>query len=231
MVIYCIINKLNGKLYVGKTVNFIKRMNSYRTNHHKAQPHLFNATTKYGWDNFLIEKLEENIELESVLNERERFWIRHLCSVEFGYNCTYGGEGQIPSEEVREKIRLSKLGDRNPMKNEETRKKVSESNKGRISPRRGAIMSDSSKNKVSEGLKRYYKDYKKIWDEDSKRKASKNCKHKKRIICIETGIIYNSIKEAGALLGLHDRLISKCVNGKRKRTGGLTFAPYKDQSE
>lgn len=42
----------------------------------------------------------------------------------------------------------------------------------------------------------------------------------KRVRCIETEIIYNSIKEAAIAVGITSAGISLCCNGKRKTAGG-----------
>jgi hypothetical protein len=42
----------------------------------------------------------------------------------------------------------------------------------------------------------------------------------KKVICIETGVIYNSTCEAGRLTGFQQTKISACCLGKRKTTGG-----------
>lgn len=45
----------------------------------------------------------------------------------------------------------------------------------------------------------------------------------KKVMCLETGIVYNSVKQAAKELGLQNSKISNVCNGKRKTTGGLTF--------
>lgn len=45
----------------------------------------------------------------------------------------------------------------------------------------------------------------------------------KQVICIETGVVYSSIKQAAKELNLQTSKISNVCNGKRKKTGGLTF--------
>ena len=49
---------------------------------------------------------------------------------------------------------------------------------------------------------------------------------KKTIQCVETGIIYNSVKEASIVLNINVKSITMCVNGKRKKAGGYTFITY-----
>jgi len=49
-------------------------------------------------------------------------------------------------------------------------------------------------------------------------------KRKKRVICNETGAVYNSIKECANELNLQNSKISDVCKGKRNHTGGLTFS-------
>ena len=50
---------------------------------------------------------------------------------------------------------------------------------------------------------------------------------KKKIIqCVETGIVYESVKEASIALNINVKSITMCVNGKRKKAGGYTFITY-----
>lgn len=44
-----------------------------------------------------------------------------------------------------------------------------------------------------------------------------------KILCIETGIIYDTIKEASLEMGLHDTNIGAVLNGQYKQIKGYTF--------
>jgi len=91
MHIYKLINKINNKFYIGKTVKSLKQ----RFNGHKAHAnrgskyHVHRAMRKYGYDNFQIE-LIESVEDEQTLNEREIYWISELNP---HYNTHSGGQG------------------------------------------------------------------------------------------------------------------------------------------
>ena len=51
----------------------------------------------------------------------------------------------------------------------------------------------------------------------------------KKVICIETGKIFNSLKEAGEHIGVHKSAISACVRGKQKTSGGFHWKYYYEE--
>lgn len=100
--IYKISNKVNNYNYVGQTVNPIQnRWNQHLNTYNNKNSCSFNyvlykAMRKYGIENFTIEQIEECN--NSLLDERERYWIKKLNSFYLngcGYNMTFGGEGII----------------------------------------------------------------------------------------------------------------------------------------
>lgn len=62
---------------------------------------LYLAMRKYGKNNFYIEEIEEVD--NSLLNEREKYWIRELDSYKNGYNATYGGQEGYCIHSIEEK--------------------------------------------------------------------------------------------------------------------------------
>ena len=101
--IYKITNQLNNKVYIGKTVESLEE----RWKEHKLESRkpirgsrpLYAAIQKYGLENFKIELIEDNIDLEQ-LNFKEQYWIQYYNSyIGFkysnGYNATLGGDGTI----------------------------------------------------------------------------------------------------------------------------------------
>lgn len=99
--IYKITNQVNGKGYIGKTIDSVEE----RWRHHKSDANrltihgkaaqnrpLYSAINKYGIENFKIETIEEcDI---SVLEDRERYWIEYYQTFKNGYNATIGGDGR-----------------------------------------------------------------------------------------------------------------------------------------
>lgn len=90
--IYKYTSKTTKKSYIGKSMKY---RFEYRQKQHKedsSNTHFARAKRKYGYDDFELTILEDNIPKE-LLSEREKFWIKEYDSVENGYNSTYGGEG------------------------------------------------------------------------------------------------------------------------------------------
>jgi len=87
-IIYQITNKVNGKMYVGKTTKSAEeRFRRHIINHKTGKTYLYSAMRKHGVENFVVSVLEEDVE---VIDDRERFWIAKLSPQ---YNMTEGGDG------------------------------------------------------------------------------------------------------------------------------------------
>lgn len=165
MGIYCITNLVNGKKYIGQSVNIKRRW--YQERKGKVNKYLLGAFEKYGLENFSFEVLEECSREELNLKEKEYIALFETTDREKGYNLTTGGEhfkvvNIIPmSEETRKKISESKKGqpfseehkrnlkiarNKRPPLSEETKRKISESQKGKIIP-------EETRRKISEAKK------------------------------------------------------------------------------
>lgn len=95
--IYKITNKVNGKVYVGKTdISLAFRFEQHcKDSKRFTERPLYRAFNKYGIENFSIELIEET----KFSSEREIYWIEILNSYKYGYNATKGGEGRSLVEE------------------------------------------------------------------------------------------------------------------------------------
>lgn len=94
--IYKIENKINGKVYIGQSINIEQRWYNHekelnRNSHHNK--HLQHAWNKYGKDQFVFAIIEECV-IDNI-DDREIFWINELKSTDpnNGYNITIGGQG------------------------------------------------------------------------------------------------------------------------------------------
>ena len=94
-IIYKITNTINGKIYIGKTLETMeKRWKEHQRDSMRFTDRpLYKAMNKYGIKNFTIEVIEEP-EIE-ILSQRECYWIEHYDSYHFGYNATLGGDGKV----------------------------------------------------------------------------------------------------------------------------------------
>lgn len=98
--IYKITNILNGKSYIGKSVNILNRWRQHRSLVNTMPIDL--AIHKYGKENFNFEVLEECKKEE--LNEKEIKWISYFNTyLGDGYNCTAGGDGASHKVKLSEK--------------------------------------------------------------------------------------------------------------------------------
>lgn len=86
--IYKITNQLNGKVYIGQSINIEQRWKQHKAETRRTAP-LYLAFDKYGIDNFDFSVIEE-CPIEE-LDDREIYWISYYDSYNKGYNATLGG--------------------------------------------------------------------------------------------------------------------------------------------
>lgn len=116
--IYSILNKSNGKVYVGQAVKTNRRLSNHKSalrgNHH-TNKHLQSSWNKYGEDAFEFNVLEYCS--EKSLDCAEKWWIHHFSATnrEKGYNKEDGGnKNKHHSLESRRKMSEAKKGENNP---------------------------------------------------------------------------------------------------------------------
>ncbi len=105
--IYGIKNNINGKYYIGQTINLRNRKGRHKyllknNKHHNLR--LQNAWNKYGEKNFEFIILEDNITLEN-LKTREDFWIKSIGY----YNIDKNGR-EAYTEQALKNMRDAHLG-------------------------------------------------------------------------------------------------------------------------
>ena len=107
-IIYCYTNLINGKKYVGQTINPEKRYNQHKSSafNEKDKDYntpLYRAFRKYGYDNFNYEIILSTSSLD-ILNELEIYFIdKYKTQVPNGYNILEGGNNssRILNEETK----------------------------------------------------------------------------------------------------------------------------------
>lgn len=137
--IYILINKINGKMYVGQTNNLAKRLREHKAKDRlisKRTP-LYHAINKYGFENFQLIEIE-SFNNEKDVDEAEIFLIQFFetRNRKFGYNIAEGGKvnrGFKHSEKFREEQSLRKIEYFKHNKNTNLGKKQSEEFKTKLS--------------------------------------------------------------------------------------------------
>lgn len=170
-IIYTIINKINGKQYVGKTTKDPKKYWTWHKNcaQNGYKKVLYDAIRKYGEDNFrfqIVKTLDYNTydKLNTRLSDLEIWYIKKYNSkVPNGYNLTDGGDGQAGYS-----IEFT----------EEHCKNISKACQGRTSNRKGVTLSKETRKKLSQAAMGKYegKDnpfYGKTHDEETRKLISK----------------------------------------------------------
>jgi group I intron endonuclease len=181
--IYLVSNKLNGKQYVGQTINPHLPIGHGRI--------LKSAYKLHGKDNFTYEPICKGIASRASLNAIERFWISVVGTVvPNGYNIDLGGsEGSTWTDERRKAVSIARtgkklnrpLGSKSGMKgkaySEEGKRKLSEALKGRVSPNIGRKASEETKAKMTASQKAHWA---KVESPNKGRKHSEETKAKMR---------------------------------------------------
>lgn len=120
--IYCITNKVNGKIYVGYTKRSLEDRwdghikDSQREGRASYDRVLMTAIRKYGVESFVMELIDAADNAWEA-GEKEKFWIKELgAKGKRGYNMTDGGEGVkgwVPTQKDRDRLSKQNSGENN----------------------------------------------------------------------------------------------------------------------
>ena len=213
--VYCHINMKNLKMYFGITKQKIKdRWGNGRG--YDSCTKFKNAIKKYGWESFEHLIIKENVSKEDAcFMEKELIKKYHTQDSKRGYNINNGG---ITSE-VPKGGHLS----------EEQKKKISTSKKGSIPWNKGVPMTEERYEKCKNS---FFKKGSIPWDAgkkltDKQKEKLRNAERKtsKKVICVDTGVIFKSICEAARAINRHPSTIADVCKGKHghKRAGGYCW--------
>ena len=207
----------------------------YKDYDHKL-PHLTNCT----WGGEGPSGIQLSEEHKKKLSEAHK---GKQLSEETKRKISESEKGRKISEETKRKIGKASKGRKH---SEEAKRKISEKLKGRIPWNKGEKLSEETKIKLSESMKGKYAGknnplYGKHLSEEHKKKLSESMKGKyagknhplygkhhsketkqklsKKVICVTTGKIFNSQKEASNYYKCS--CISECCEGTRKSAGKL----------
>ena len=232
MVIYLITNKINGKRYVGQTINVLEvRWKSHLSDFKNGKEYpLYLAMKKHGIENFAVKILAKCNTIDE-LNHRETYYIRLLnthVSKERGYNIRLGGMNAPLSEIHKKKIGDAQRGISKPNHTEESKRKISEANRGVPKTKEHKLKLAEANTGVSFTEERK-ENLSKAWvnrqgkEEFLEKFTAFGKKKSKPIFCNENGITYPSIHAASRELGLFRQHIKRVLLGQTKQTKGYTF--------
>lgn len=238
--VYIHTNKTNSKRYIGITRQSVQE----RWRDGKGYKHcvLFDrAIKKYGWDGFDHEIFASNLTEEEAQN-MEKLLIKELQTQdpEFGYNISDGGSTTRISEEGRKRLSEQKKGELNPcfgkIYTAEERARISEQTRGERNPNYGHKHTEEARRKMSEAnIGRHP-------SEETKQKISRSMMGKfvgrprpegggkppKKVLCVETGEVFDSIADAARAKGLYNikTRISSVCKGSANMCGGYHWKYY-----
>lgn len=187
---------------------------------YKNNQYFTRAIKKYGWDNF------QHIIVARDLTEDEAKWIEielikvwNSTDINHGYNITSGGEsnnGKHHSEETKrlisEKHQGKFCGEKNPMYGKDwregkTKEEIEEHNRKISKALKGRTYSEETRKKLSESHKGKWK--------------GKDNPVAKKVVCITTGKIFDTMTEAEQFYNIGRSGISACCKGRTKSSGKL----------
>ena len=221
MILYLITNRINGKRYVGQTVQSMNR----RWIHHKSHSNktaISRAINKYHSENFDVKILSRCYTFDEM-NHRERYYIKIFNTLApNGYNLRDGGNNGAMHAESKNKISLALKGRQGKPHTKETRLKISNLNKGKKH-------SENTKRKMSNSRKgtnnpNYGKKFSLQYREKlSQSHIGQTSEKRKPVLCMTNGAKYASVSEASKQLNINIASISRVCLLQRKQTHGLIF--------
>jgi group I intron endonuclease len=199
MIIYKITNKINNKIYIGQTINILKKRWRQHCSTNSGCKNLHNAIRKYGSDNFVIEEID-GANSQSELNYKEWFLIHKFNSLApIGYNLKEGGNNKKLSKITKDRIRKSNLGKK---RTEQTKTKISQSKKGCVAWNKN-LKGFLHKQETKEKMKKSW-----VWQ---------SIEHsKKKVIDNSTNIVYESVTTASIKLNIPRRTLTRMLNKQTK---------------
>lgn len=264
--IYQIRNSINGKVYIGQSVDVRRRIsnhyNSLQNNNH-FNIHLQNAWNQYGSECFEFDVIEY-CDIEA-LNDREVYYIQkhNATNPNYGYNILDGGNSYPRIFTLQTRMKMSQnhadfSGERNPMYGKSLRdvmgeeaylkwkEKISQNNSGSGNPFYGrhhteetkALISKANKGKFSGEKNPHYgipidPELLERLTAIARTRTGDNATNPTKIICLNTGEVFGSIKTACDKYSLNSSAVSHACSGKSYSCGmidgiRLAWAYYDD---
>lgn len=210
MFVYKIENAINGKVYIGITTRkytrrFSEHKNNLNKNRHRNK-HLQSSWNYYGSTAFNFKMLMQCYDKKELLKKEEYFIKLYNSNNSVnGYNKSSGGEYPVFSEESRKKISIANKGKILSKKHIAIIKKI----------HTGKVLSEHTRKLISEKNKGKRNSIK------TEFKKGQEPLNRKKVIDLDSGIIYESTKAAGIALGYSRRMISLICSYNQKNSKNL----------
>ena len=235
--IYKIENLVNGKIYVGQSVNIKKRWKDHkyylRHNLHQNR-YIQRAWNKQGEENYSFSIIEECD--KELLGEKESYYINLFKSnnFKFGYNCTSGGENYTLTEGTR-KIRVLANHNNKPILQIDLNGNIINEWRGTSDIHRNLLYNTRNiraccnnvyGRKTALGFIWIYKhNYNaELFNLKDYTVKNKNSKQVNQYDLEDNFIIsFESAREAERVTGIGYKMISRCCNGGRPYTHGFIW--------
>lgn len=224
---YCVYihtNKINGKMYVGQTVNGNDPNKRWKNGEGYNKQIFYRAIEKYGWDGFKHEIIASNL-TEDEANNFEELLIQKLDTrnPDKGYNISAGGRNATHSDNTKAKMSEKH---KELWQDEEYKNHMSEVHKGKNAgenhPFFGKQFSEEHKQKLKENH----------WDMSSANnpKARRVAQYTKDGELIK---IWECISDACRALGLKTANVVRCCQHRKgyKTSGGYIWEYYEEVAE
>jgi group I intron endonuclease len=206
--VYQHINKTNQKRYIGITQQNVARRWRPDGSGYKNNPYFWHAIQKYGWDNF------DHIIIKTGLSQQEACQMERDLIAQYqsndlvhGYNIADGGQFNIMPLSTRQRMSEERKGKGcgadNP--NYGNHKLAGENNPNYGKHHSEEVRKRISENRKGKGLHEFSDEHKQKLRDNHAGGADK-----KKVLCVETGIIYSSINEAASAMGINKKMISNC---------------------
>lgn len=233
-------NQHNGKVYIGITSTSVDRRSGHHGNGYKNNVLFYRAIQKYGWDSFSHEVLLSGVSIkEAAAAEIKFISLYNSTNPECGYNISSGGEygkaGVPYSDEERKHRSDSMTGVKNPCYGKFGSEHPAygythtEESKRKFVPKiRGKVRSEETKQKISS-----YRRSVGSWSGSNNPMSGKtygSAPHARKIVCVETGEIFDSVKRAAESINTFPTSITATCAGRQKTCGGFHWK-YVDTSE
>lgn len=191
----------SGKIYIGQSIDIDKRFYLYSLNHCFRQVILYRSFNKHGFNNHILEVIEEcNVD---ELDKKERYYQELYNAVgPNGMNCILQGTDEkrkVISDEIKNKISIANSGERNGMY--------------------GVKQSEEFKQ-----ARRNYRHTPESLKKISDRSNGGSNPNAKLVIDLSTGIFYYCVKDAAFVLGLQRDTLKQRLNGRRKNKTSYIYA-------